>query len=145
MRWRNLPDWLERKIAPEPNTGCWLWMGKTNAAGYGIVCNRDGFIERKAHRVVYETLCAPIPAGLQIDHLCRMRCCVNPDHMEVVTNRVNTLRGVGPTAVNARKRLCQEGHPLEGWNVIWRGHMRTCRTCKYHKNAIAAARRRALL
>ena len=87
-----------------------------------------------AHRVAYEALIGPIPKGLCLDHLCRVRYCVNPAHLEPVTVRENVLRGISPPAVNARKRLCKNGHALSGRNLYlktrygWPG--RECRTCK---------------
>jgi hypothetical protein len=81
-------------ITPLPWTGCWLWDGRRfSRNGYGRVWH-DGK-ERQAHRVTYELLVGPIPQGLILDHLpkCRVRCCVNPDHLEPVTHRTNTLRG----------------------------------------------------
>lgn len=77
----------------DPETGCWLWDGRLSANGYGFVgiTGRGGV---PAHRWVYERQRGAIPDGLQIDHLCRTRACVNPDHMEVVTAAVNTRRGL---------------------------------------------------
>lgn len=67
----------------------------------------------KAHRFAYEALVGPIPKGLEIDHLCFVRNCVNPGHMEPVTSAVNTLRSTGPTAANAAKDQCVNGHPFD--------------------------------
>jgi len=117
---------IEELISPEPNTGCWLWLGSVTYKDYGkLMVNRKN---RPAHRLVYEQLVGPIPEGLTIDHLCRVRSCVNPDHMEPVTAAENVLRGVGPTAENKRKTLCKHGHPLT------KSHRRDsdwryCRTC----------------
>lgn len=100
-----LPLRFWNKCIPEPMSGCWLWIaGKTTAgyAHYGIATNTM----RYGHRVSYEALVGPIPSGLTIDHKCRVRCCVNPMHLEPVTNQVNSLRGIGPTAVNAAKQAC---------------------------------------
>jgi len=140
MRWQQLPDWLADKISPEPNTGCWLWMASLTSTGYGAVALRKTRVIRKAHRVVFEWLCGPIPKDRQLDHRCRQRSCVNPAHLDIVTGRENTLRGVGRTAVNVRKTHCPRGHALTGTNVIWRKTMRTCRICKY---AATEASRRA--
>lgn len=72
-----------------PQTDCWIWNGATDR-GYGRVFI-DGTAKR-VHKVVWEALNGPVPAGLQLDHLCRVRACVNPDHLEVVTNKVNVRR-----------------------------------------------------
>ena len=71
-----------------------------------------------AHRFAYELLRGPIPEGMTIDHLCRTRSCVNPEHFEVVTRGENVLRGVGPPAMNARKTHCAKGHPLVEGNLV---------------------------
>lgn len=113
-------------------SGCWLWRGNLGASGYG----RFKFVggEAKAHRVSYELSVGPIPEGLVLDHLCRNTWCVNPRHLEPVTNRENTLRGIGAPAVNARKTHCNEGHPLSGDNlriyVDSYGEHRRCLKCK---------------
>lgn len=114
-----------------PTEGCWHWIGyidHRSSSGYGRVF-WDGKL-RFAHRVVYELLRSPIPDGLTIDHLCRNRSCVNPDHMEPVTNRENGLRGVGACAQHARQTHCKRGHPLSGRNLYLRTNgQRGCRAC----------------
>lgn len=100
--------------------------------GYGriyIVGSWNRYL--RAHVVAWEKVRGPVPEGKQIDHLCRNRACINPEHLEAVTSRENTLRGFGPTAVNARKTHCPRGHPLSDGNVLVdkRGH-RCCRTCQ---------------
>lgn len=113
----------------EPTGFCWYWTGGLNPGGYGRF-----FVERKssvaAHRFAYEALVGLIPDGLKLDHLCRNRLCVNPDHTEPVTNRVNTLRGFGPTAQNARAMQCSDGHEFTEENTyVNRAGSRVCRTC----------------
>jgi hypothetical protein len=116
------------KCEPEPNSGCWLWTAGLNGEGYGAI-NVAGQI-RPAHRVAYELFRGPIPEGLTLDHLCRVRCCVNPDHLEPVTRKENTLRGIGASAVHARKTHCKHGHAFTPDNVyVRRGNTRDCRTC----------------
>ncbi len=87
------------------DTGCWLWTGPLTRKGYGRFKVADKPIQ--AHRWAYAYLRGPIPEGLTIDHLCRMRHCVNPRHMEVVTSRENTLRGFGVAAQYARRAHCK--------------------------------------
>jgi hypothetical protein len=78
-------------IIYRPGTRCWLWCGSTDTSGYGKILVRRKLIP--AHRLAYEYYVGPIPAGLEIDHLCRVRHCVNPDHLEAVTHRENLMRG----------------------------------------------------
>lgn len=85
----------------------------------------------RAHRFMYRLLRGEIPAGLQLDHLCRVRHCVNPWHLEAVTARVNVLRGIGPTAQNAQKTRCPLGHPLSDENTYRNAQgERRCRICR---------------
>src|SRR2546421_6548023 len=90
---------------PEPNSGCHLWIGHENApGGYGRLSYRGRLY--LAHRLSYESAIGPVPAGLQLDHLCRVRCCVNPAHLEPVTGRENVLRGISPAARAAKATHC---------------------------------------
>lgn len=77
-----------------------------------------------------------------IDHICRARNCVNPAHLQVCTNRENILRGVGPTAINARKTHCPNGHPLSWDNIRYRRGTKSCKICHYKNDAKRRARRR---
>lgn len=90
-------------------SGCWEWVGAKSGVGYGTV-TVGGSHTKSAHRWMYEQVKGPIPDGMTLDHLCRKRDCVNPDHLEVVTMTENVLRGDGPTARNARKTHCARGH-----------------------------------
>jgi|SRR5690348_14534116 len=121
---------FQEKYVCEPNTGCWLWVAGMDAHGYGKF-RWNGDNERKAHRYSYQTFVGPIPDGLVPDHLCRVRSCVNPQHLELVTERENILRGIGPAAQNARKSTCSMGHPLEGDNlrVLQQGDRKGKRRC----------------
>lgn len=83
-------------------TPCWLWHGAKTARGYAKVRCEDGRIS-DAHRVIYEKRVGPVPAGLELDHLCRWRSCVRPDHLEPVTHRENMRRGSQATAAAARR------------------------------------------
>jgi len=92
---------FEANVMPEPNSGCWLWMGGTVKRGYGRfnIPRRLGGQRRKAHQLSYELYRGLIPAGLELDHLCRVPSCVNPEHLEPVTHQMNVLRGAGPSGV----------------------------------------------
>ena len=107
-------------------TPCWLWTGTiTNTYGYLWIIGKRTSVP--AHRIAYEILIGPIPSGLQIDHLCRNRICVNPAHLEVVTRRENILRGIGPTAIHARSTHCPRGHEYD--YIQPRYGFRRCRKC----------------
>ena len=112
--------------------GCWEWQAATSPKGYGMFYY-DGRPSGRAHRFSYEHFVGKIPNGYTIDHLCRNRRCVNPKHLEAVTNKENVLRGNGLTAQNARKTHCIKGHPLSGDNLMTRNYrntvMRNCKIC----------------
>lgn len=135
-----LPDYIESKISPEPNSGCWLWDWDIADNGYGRM--RWEGRRQGAHRVVYKLLKGPIPTGLQLDHGCRLRCCVNPDHTEPVTLIENVARGISFSALNTAKTQCKHGHPFAGENLaILKDGSRSCRACarkaalaSYHRN-----------
>ena len=117
------------RIIPVTESGCWLWEGNCNPKGYGRFL--DGRKTRMAHRFVYELRKGPIPAGLQLDHLCRVRCCVNPDHLEPVTRRENIIRGISFSAANAAKTSCPYGHPYTPDNIKkCRTQKRNCLICR---------------
>lgn len=129
---------LYAKVEADPTTGCHNWMGTRADNGYGII--RDGRRRTlRTHRVAYEVSRGPIPDGLHLDHLCRNRACCNPDHLEAVTKRVNTLRGVGPTAQNAAKTHCNWGHEFTPENTRQRKGGRECLACK-HARSLARSR-----
>lgn len=124
---RTLRERLLSRLIIDPS-GCVLWTGAITSHGYGQI-RVDGRNER-VHRVMYEMFAGPIPDGLQLDHLCRVRHCANVDHLELVTPRVNTLRGIGVTAANAGKDQCKNGHPFDLLNTYWSPTgRRECRTC----------------
>lgn len=110
-------------------TECWPWTAARNTKGYGQFKASGKLVP--AHRWAYEQIVGKIPDGLQIDHLCRNRGCVNPGHMEPVTSKINTLRGVCPSGLNAVKVECIRGHSFDAPNTIVRPNgSRQCRTCQ---------------
>lgn len=114
---------------------CWIWSAGKDGNGYGVAIvgsRSDGTYRHvKAHRLSYELTVGQIPDGLQVDHLCRVRACVNPAHLEPVTQRENILRGEGASAKAARQTHCKRGHPLSGDNLMHRAdaNRRECLTC----------------
>lgn len=107
---RSIQERFEDKYVPEPNSGCWLWLGAL-VNGYGVIGKeRRGDGHARAHRLSYEWAKGPIPPGLVIDHLCRTPCCVNPDHLEAVTDQENLRRGMAPNFVARRTDTCIRGH-----------------------------------
>lgn len=108
--------------------GCWEWIGAEDGHGYGQI--NIGGRPVKAHRWAFEHIGGePLSSVLVIDHLCRNRACVNPAHMEQVTNRTNSLRGESPSIVTRRTGICQRGHSMEDAIVKPNGD-RTCRACE---------------
>ena len=131
---------MARKILVT-ESGCWDWQGPVAPDGYGrmMVGSRTTGERRTAlaHRLSWEEANGPIPAGLQLDHLCRNRRCVNPAHLEPVTQRENILRGTGTAAINARKTHCPAGHEYTPENTYTYRSGRDCKAC-----AAAKGRRR---
>jgi hypothetical protein len=122
-----LPTRFWEKVAVNPS-GCWVWIGARTSSGYGNFKFRGRY--RGAHRVAYEVLIGMPKLGMELDHLCRNRACCNPSHLEPVTGTVNLLRGISPTAINARKTHCHRGHELTAENTYVYGSHRKCKTCQ---------------
>jgi hypothetical protein len=141
-----LPTRFWNKVQPCPMSGCWLWVATETRGGYGNF-RFDGKMQ-SAHRVSYRLLVGPIATNMEIDHLCRVRCCVNPVHLECVTHAINVQRSTLPSISGARmssKTECPRGHPYAGSNLYinpTNGH-RSCRECvresRRKKNDYASA------
>ncbi len=138
--WRTMPlldRIFDRIILNEAN--CWLWTGP-QVDGYGVI--RNSGRQLRVHRVTFEYFIGEIPSELELDHLCRIRSCVNPWHCEAVTSLENWQRGKTPSRLNALKTHCVRGHEFSQENTLFykariRGKsytLRVCRTCKREQN-----------
>ena len=123
-----IPERIAKKFTRPSDTECWVWTASGNHGGYGYVSFNGR--QQVAHRVLYQILVGPIPEGLTLDHLCRNRRCVNPAHLDPVSNRENILRGTSRSALRAKQTHCKYGHPLSGENLKLKGTERVCLTCK---------------
>ena len=122
---QNTPETFWATVEPEPMSGCWLWEG-TRSDGYGLSSYQGKTVW--AHRLAYALSKGPIPPGCYIEQRCRVRSCVNPDHLDAVTPREHHRRLLIPH--NRRKPSCPRGHPYTGDNLYrWRTY-RYCRQCK---------------
>ena len=123
MRGEALAAKIERLSIPEPNTGCHLWLGSLNAKGYGTA--RGTLV----HRLVFVESYGPVPHGLEINHRCRIRCCVNPLHLEAISHVENIAFG------KRHRARCKRGHAFEGENLYIyppsspQAGIRRCATC----------------
>jgi hypothetical protein len=148
----DLTEAEQAKIAVDEN-GCWLWLGYVMPSGYGRVpawvahlCGGSSY----AHRAYYTRFVGPIPEGLEIDHLCRVKGCCNPDHLEAVTRSENILRGRQPELTRARHARyralgrCRHGHDLTDPRNVYRygDGQRQCDVCR-RERYIPAAKARA--
>lgn len=129
-----LPDRFWEKV--EKTETCWLWIASLDRKGYGQF--KLGGEKRRAHRICFEALVGPVPAGLQLDHLCRVRNCVNPAHLEPVTAGENVMRGE-----RVLRSHCSFGHERTPENSYVYGRKRQCRICNQRRCREFRDRRRA--
>ena len=127
-----LPQRIKNKIMPEPNSGCWLWMGAIDIGGYGVTCSGKHQKVTKAHRFVFKSFHGGIDINLCLDHLFRVHSCVNPAHLEQVTHRENMRRNK-PYIIHTSH--CPHGHEYNDANAyitfdkkINKQH-KVCRAC----------------
>lgn len=125
-------EFIRKASLPAPN-GCWIWLGTIDKYGYAKLGSTH--FGRKAHRASYTVFKGPIPDGLEVDHVCREKRCVNPEHLEAVTHDENMRRRF------VLITHCKNGHPFSPENTYTGAGFRRCRKC----NAAAARRRKARL
>ena len=136
--------WAKVQLGPvpahRPDLGpCWEWTASHNQRGYGQFASGSRKDDTRqlvlAHRHAYLSLIGPIPEGLEPDHLCRNHACTNPLHVELISHRLNVLRGVSPSAQAAQKTHCPQGHPYSGANLCIRvDGRRQCRSCRRERD-----------
>ncbi len=120
-----LPDRFWAKVVVGTG-GCWLWQATCfNGSGYGGFWVSADKSMRCAHKVAFQALVAPVAPGLDLDHLCRVKQCCNPDHLEPVTRAENVRRD----HVYRRPDFCWRGHPFSGYNLLIRPRQQACREC----------------
>lgn len=146
--WRSaFPDPLARlmtKVVETPD-GCWQFTEARTDDGYGMFWVSGRSIA--AHIAAYRLIVGPVPEGKQLDHKCNNRSCVRPhvDHVRPLTARENVLRGIGPTARNARKTRCKRGHAFTPENTYTVRRMRHCRACRLARDRARRAKERTVI
>lgn len=143
---QKLEERLASKIRLAPTSDCWLWCGTISARGYGYICIAGK--SRLAHRVSYELFYGLIPVGLEIDHICRVRNCINPKHLRTVTHNQNMM---ADGSLNIFKRLKEQTHCIHGhlFSVentrIKKNGGRICKECNRQYTRESLARKKARL
>lgn len=152
MAERNPSDYERRfwaKVNKSGPGGCWLWTAADDGRGYGAVNSPTRKRQMvKAYRVAYELVVGPVPLGLTLDHLCRVKLCVNPAHLEPVTTAENIRRGQGFAYWQRQKTHCPQGHQYDEENTYVlpsRPTARYCKACNNERGRAMRAERRALL
>lgn len=150
---RDLQRFWNKVLIPSKSStiSCWEWIGcKNNINGYGTFWLQKSMMS--AHRAAFLFTGHCLPKDLVVDHKCKNKICVNPDHLRAVTNRINSIENsVGPTAINAAKTHCIRGHELVGDNLSGPtkdGRRRRCKACLrfyYHRKKQALAQYRSAL
>src|SRR6266478_7263375 len=128
---------LVGKVSVDDN-GCWNYTGAISLEGYGVMWDPRRKKMQSAHRISYELFVGPIPEGKEMDHLCRNRRCANFQHLEAVTRRENTLRGMNEGVIQWRTGRCIYGHPMVESNLYHRKDRlgkRECLACRVRRNA----------
>lgn len=131
MGWSGLPERFEKKIIPEPNSGCWLWLGALGHRGHPHINKSYG--TQSGHRFIYQTLVGSVPQELVVDHWCNNPSCVNPDHLRPLTYQNNTLRSpITVAAKYAVRTHCKRGHEFTPENTLSeaRSNARICLACR---------------
>ena len=126
MNIEQLPKRIQDKILLSETTSCWNWR-TNNKNQYGAVWNSTTQNTQGAHLYVYNLLIGPVPEGLELDHLCRNKICVNPKHLEAVTHKENVRRGNCVAALAARTGVCKRGHNLK--ETGRKDHPNQCQKC----------------
>ncbi len=128
---------FEAKYIPEPNSGCWLWTAFCTPRGYARLWDYEAGRDRLAYLMAYERFVGPVPKGLELDHKCRVTCCVNPAHLEPVTHLENMRRsqvGLIRRKKSLARTVCRNGHPLDEANRrIEKSRRVSCRVCDREK------------
>lgn len=141
-RTKGVPNGLtafERLIRRTDMSGeCWIWQGAVDRAGYGKI--KDGEGMRYAHVIAYEEAYGLVPEGLTVDHLCRVKNCIRPSHLEAVTLFENIMRSDSCGAENARKKGCPHNHGA--YDAVYANGHRYCRQCKAEREKCRRARRK---
>jgi hypothetical protein len=149
MRYKSIPaltprqqDNFWKKVEVHQPSGCWQWTGCLHRLGYGNLAINHPPVRSyslMAHRVAYTLLIGPIPEDMTVDHLCRNRGCVNPDHMQIVTLKENIHRSFHPNQISRRSGACRKGH--REFRVDRR--QQVCKVCERESQARYKARKKA--
>ena len=136
----DMGGYIRARVVVDAN-GCWIWQGPQTNNGYGMASSGKGGRTTTAHRRAYTAAHGEIAPGMQIDHLCRVRLCCNPDHLESVTPTENVQRALAATG---RDTHCKRGHEFTPENtMVYKTGSRHCRQCTHERVRAFKARKRA--